>query len=109
MQAYYEIVDEDIQGRLQAAFAFSSLFWEQTDPYMRHQQFQYNAALNNIGYRTIVSDRNPRSSFSVGFGEREPVVAFPDVRSCNRKGLAQPAGHINAILTMLRRQLARER
>jgi hypothetical protein len=107
MQAYYEVVDEDIRDRLQAAFAFCRLFWDQTDPYLRHQQFHYNAALNNIGNRTIVSDRNPRSSFSMGFGQHEPIVAFPDVRLCSRKGLAQPADHIDAVLTMFRRQLTR--
>jgi hypothetical protein len=108
-QAYHEIVDEDIHGRLDASFAFCRVYWEDEDPYMRQQQFGYNAALNNIGYRSIVSDRNPRSSFSMGFGEREPVAAFPAMRNCNRGGFTRSASHVEAILTMFKRQLSQER
>ena len=108
-QAFHEIVEEDIQNRLSAFFAFCRIYWDSEDRYMRHQQFGYNAALNNIGYRSIVGDRNPRSNFSMGFGEREPVVAFPTMRNCNRSGLALPAEHIAAILAMFKRQLTQER
>lgn len=106
MQEYYEIVEEDVRERLRAFFSFCRAFWEQTDPYMRHQQFAYNAALNNIGSRTIVNDRNLRTSFSGGFSERKLVIAFPAPRSCNRRSLAEPGEHIDAIMSMLRRQFA---
>ena len=104
MQPYYEIVEEDVRGRLQSCFSFCHSFWEHIDPYLRHQQFAWNAALNNIGHRAIVNDRNVRTTFSIGFSEREPIIAFMQPRRCNRQGLAQPREHIGAVLAMLRRQ-----
>jgi hypothetical protein len=104
MQPYYEIVEDDVRNRLQASFSFCRYFWEQTDPYMRHQQFAYNAALNNIGYRIFVNDRNPRTSFSVGFGVREPIIAFPHAQRFNRQSLVQPNENIEVIVAMVRRQ-----
>jgi hypothetical protein len=107
MQPFYEIVEEDVVGRLQSCFSFCHFFWEHIDPYLRHQQFAWNAALNNIGHRAIVNDRNVRTSFSVGFGEREPIIAFSRPRKCNRQGLALPREHIDAALAMLRRQFVK--
>jgi hypothetical protein len=106
MQSYHEIVEEDIFGRIRACFSFCRHYWELTDPYIRYQQFVFNAALNNIGHRRIVNDRKPRHSFSVGFAEQQQVEAFTEARNCNRQGLAEPRDHINTVMVMFRRRLA---
>ena len=110
MNSYYVIVEEDILIRLTASFALCRVFFDSRDPYRRHEQFIYNATLQQVGHRSIVQDRPAgQTSYSVGFDDDTPVIAFDQPRQTNRTTINSPQPEIDAIVTMFRRRLDQRR
>ena len=100
------IIGSDVEALLRAAFAFSNAWYEQHDPYRRHQRFYYGVALAGIEYRKWV-DAAPRgNSFAMGMGSApDPYLVFARPRLIGREDLANPAPEIGRVATLAARDL----
>jgi hypothetical protein len=95
----------DIERCLAASLRMSGRLFELKDPYRRHQEFFFNAALLDLGYRSIERDPQPRSSFrmSIDRGDR-PIVAYEAPRSIGRSDLLNPASETERALVKIVRE-----
>jgi hypothetical protein len=49
---------EDIEHLLKLCFRFAAAFYDDRDPYKRHQGFAYKAGPSRLDYRTLDEIRN---------------------------------------------------
>lgn len=98
------VFQQDIGSALLAAFAFCLAFFDRIDGFGRHQRFNYNVVLQRLGHRTITRDATPRESY--GMRMRDDLTVFSPSRVVSRVGLGSPDTEVEAVLVMIRRQLA---
>jgi len=101
------VAAEDIETVLKLCFAFAAGFYDDVDPYKRHQRFGYNVALNGLDYRMIVRNPQERASYPMSMRDRGPILAFDEARDASRADLRNPAAEIQRIITRLTRQADR--
>ena len=101
------VAAEDIETVLKLCFAFAAGFYDDIDPYKRHQRFGYNVALNGLDYRMIVRNPQERASYPMSMRDRGPILAFDEARDASRADLRNPAAEIQRIITRLTRQADR--
>jgi hypothetical protein len=73
------------------------------DQFLRHRQLEYNAAVNNLGYRYIV-DSAPKTGSGVPMrmaGDKL-VTAFDTARGITRETLSRPDSEIERVVQMLK-------
>jgi hypothetical protein len=99
------ILEGDIIAGVRKCAAFAGSFFDAKDPYKRYARLHYNAALSNIGYRTLMTAPSPTGSYSIGHHDREIIVAFDQPRPITRTDLAQFDDQANAVLAMFRRRM----
>lgn len=94
---------KDLAMAAQSLFQFANGFLGFVDQFLRHRQFEYNAAVNNLGYRYIV-DAAPKTGGGVAMrmGGDEPVTAFESPRAITRETLNRPDGEIERVVEMLK-------
>ena len=98
------IVIADVEERLRQSFAFTHAFFEQRDPYKRHQRFHYNAAALSLGFRRFTRDTTPRNSYTMNMSRTDrPLVVYPQPRLIGRDDIANPADEITRIVALLER------
>lgn len=95
---------EDIESVLRLCFGFVAAFYDEIDPFKRHQRFAYNVALSGLDHRVIERNPQDRSSFTMSMRQREIVVAFEQLREVSRMGLRDPATEIQRVVTLLARR-----
>lgn len=98
------IAVEDIGVVLQQCFAFSAAFYEQLDPFKRHQRFEYNLALSGLDYRMIEHNPQARSSYTMSMRNRDVVRAFDQPRVLARADLHHPEREIERAIELLVRR-----
>jgi len=100
------LLEDDVVGKLNKYFAFISNFFEIKDKYKRYNRFLYNAALSNIGYRTLKAKLpQGNSSYSMNDYGNKVIIAFDKPRLVTRELLVKPEKEIDAILTLFRRRM----
>ena len=99
------IIEDDISVRLKQCFAFANIFFERTDPYKRHDRFLFNAALSNIGHRTLLPEPPKGSSFTMGQLGDSVIIGFDKPRVVTRSDLSSHDEQIIYVLTLLRRRM----
>jgi hypothetical protein len=101
----YAIVESDVIESLQSNFAFANAFYNQFDPYKRHQRFFYNSALGEIGHRKLVAEFKEKSTITFTNKESGVTPAFDNPRLVTRDELIKPDNEISGTMTMFRRRL----
>lgn len=86
--------------------SFSMAFYEAQDKFDRYQEFDYNAALANLKYRSIVDsvEKDQRLIAMRRTRHHGPVLAFESSRQTSRRILCQPAEEISRVFTRFRRR-----
>jgi hypothetical protein len=96
---------EDIEHVLNLCFRFAAAFYDDRDPYKRHQGFAYNVGLSGLEYRTLERNPQPRQSHVLSMRNRNAViVAYDTVRPIHRRDLEHPALEIARAGEMLARK-----
>lgn len=95
---------EDVENVLGLAFGFAAAFYDEIDPYKRHQRFTYNAAVSGLEHRTIERNPQPRQSFRMSMRMQDLIMAFDLPREIGRNDLRSPATEIERVVTMLMRR-----
>ncbi len=105
----YTISELDVSDVVARALAFAKAFYDERDQWRRYDRLLYNVALGGIGHRKLVEGRHTGGSIQIGHltgqHEGELVCAFPRPRLITRADLEHLAPQVQAVLTMLRRQL----
>ncbi len=102
------VAEEDIAAVALAVLRYYGRLLEELDKYGRHQNFLVNAAMLNLGYRTIARAPKPRGSYPVRMASGDaPIVAFDEPRRLGRAQLADPGAEVARMVTMLARRAAR--
>lgn len=105
MNEGFVIVEGDVTSSLRSCFAFADAFFGRVDPYKRHQRFFYNVLLSGLGYRKLVTEYREQNSFNMGAGTTSIVQAFDKPRIITRDDLSSSNREVEAVMTLLRRQL----
>jgi uncharacterized protein DUF4062 len=94
---------KDLAMAAQTLFQFANGLLGFVDQFLRHRQLEYNAAVNNLGYRYIV-DAAPKTGGGVPMrmGGDEPVTAFDTPRAITRETLSRPDAEIERVVEMLK-------
>jgi len=99
------VAEEDIQAMGLVIFRYYGRLFEEIDGYGRHQGFFMNAALLNLGYRTIARGPRTRRSYPVRMASDDsPIVAFDEARRINRSHFNDPSEEVARIVTMFTRR-----
>ena len=99
------VSEEDIQAMGEVILRYYGRLFEELDSYGRHQAFLMNAALLNLGYRTIARGPRAQRSYPVRMASGDsPIVAFDEPRRLNRGQLADSQAEVARIVTMLARR-----
>lgn len=108
---YYEmhntnlVVLDDIKNVIIEFFKFIGEFYNRIDPYKRHQQFFYNIAIVNLGYRKIVKEFEKQTSIEINnFRDDSPIIAYDKPRVININDIRTPEKEIERILTLFIRK-----
>jgi len=99
------VLEDDVISALHKSFSFVDSFFEDRDPYKRHDRVLYNAAISGLGYRNLVKDLPKGSTYSMGIHGDEVIVAFDEPRILTREDLKNPSKEIEATMTLFRRRL----
>lgn len=100
------IVHEDIETVLYANFRFAAALFDEIDRFKRHQRFLYNAALSNLGHRSLVRQPNEQSPYSMNvFRDDQLILVFDEPRLVNRSDLISPEDEISRVLLLLSRKI----
>lgn len=94
---------EDIEEVLAACFRFSTAWYGEIDPYLRHETFHYNVGLLGLGHRILERNPQPRSAGGISLRGSGPVIAFPGSRALSRPALGQPDAEIKRAVLLLER------
>lgn len=98
------IMIADVEERLRQSFAFTHAFFEQRDPYKRHQRFHYDVVALSLGFRRFTRDTTPRNSYTMNMSRTDqPLVVYPRPRLIGRDDIANPDGEITRIVALLER------
>ncbi len=99
------VAEEDIQAMGMVILRYYGRLFEELDSYGRHQAFLMNAALLNLGYRTIARGPRTQRSYPVRMASGDsPIVAFDEPRRLNRGQLADSQAEVARVVTMLARR-----
>jgi uncharacterized protein DUF4062 len=99
---------EDIETVLKLCFQFAMAFYDDRDPYKRHQGFGYNVGLTGLDHRTLERNPQPRQSYTMSMRNRNAVIlAYDSLRPIHRRDLDRPEAEIARTVEMLTRK-ARE-
>jgi hypothetical protein len=99
------LLEGDIVEGLSRCFAFCNAFYQKRDPFKRYDRFFFNAALNGVGYRALLTEPPTGNSIGMRMGGPDAVTAFAQPRLLTRQSLQQYGGQIQNTLFMFRRQL----
>lgn len=101
--AMYRLDPEDVQRRLGQAFHFATAWWEQHDPYHRHEPLIYQVALYDIGARRWETGTGqPTMSVTVPqWQPPSPLLVFDRPRLLARAELQAPTGEVRRVLDMI--------
>lgn len=101
----YFLASTVVRARLERAWAFAKAWWEDRDPYLRHEPLLFNLALHQVGSRRFAEA--PRSSSGgitiPGDCPRDPMIVFERPRKVSRADVEKPTGEIDRSLTMMER------
>lgn len=96
---------EDIENVLRLCFQFATAFYDDRDPYKRHQGFAYNVGLSCLEHRTLERNPQPRQSYTMSMRNRNAVIlAYDSLRPIHRRDLDRPEGEIARAVEMLTRK-----
>jgi hypothetical protein len=95
---------EDINGLLFAGFKFVEKLYDNIDAYQRHQRFYYNVLIDNLGYRHIVKDYQPKNSHQMNMNSNGATMAYSKPRVVTRSELSKPNDEVDRVVSMLIRQ-----
>ncbi len=102
----YFIDPRVVRTRLERAWSFAATWWENHDPYLRHDPLLYTVVLHDVGARTFAP--TPRET---GGGITIPpecpessLVAFDSPRTVSRTECARPNAEIDRAIKLLKRR-----
>lgn len=85
----YEILEGDLESQMRACLAFAQSFWEDVDPYHRHEVFEYNWSLTGADQKRVVTTpMAPSGSITVPSSKGEYVESFERPERLARPALA---------------------
>lgn len=92
---------EELERILRSGMRFCHAMFESLDPYARFQHFHFNAALFNLGHRSLERNPQPRNSHTMRMGGGDPLVAYSTSRSIERGDLSDPSAEITRVVALL--------
>lgn len=101
----YFLAPTIVRERLERAWALAAAWWNDRDPYRRHEPLLLNLALLDVGRRRW--GESPRSSGGTitipGERPRNPVIVYERSRNVSRAVLSESHAEIDRSLTLLER------
>lgn len=98
----YRIDPNETSRRLEQAWGFAALWWEDRDPYRRHEPLLYNTVLHDVGTRRLeVAPQHPDGSVTIpGTCPHNPLWIYDRPRKIVRQDVRTPDGEIKRTLDM---------
>jgi hypothetical protein len=98
----YRIDPNDVRRRLEGAWGFAARWWEQHDPYRRHEPLLYNTVLHDVGTRRLeVTPHHLTNSVTIPAAcPYDPLWIYDRPRKVVRHDLRIPEGEIKRTLDM---------
>jgi hypothetical protein len=99
----YRIDPNDVSRRLLQAWGFAARWWEQHDPYRRHEPLLYNFVLHDVGTRRLeIAPQHPTSSVTMpGTCPYDPLWIYVRPRKIVRQDLRSLSDEIRRTLDMM--------
>ena len=100
----FTVAVETVEAVLEACFRFAGALYDSLDPYIRHERFDYNVGLYELGFRQLQRDPKSQSSHGLSMRGAEPLVAYDRSRVIARASLAAPGNEIERTVVLLVRK-----
>jgi hypothetical protein len=101
----YFLAPSIVRERLVRAWAFVAAWWNDRDPYRRHDPLLFNQGLHDVGSRRWGEPvRSSRGGITIpGECPRNPLVVYERPRKVSRADMGNPMAEIDRSLTMMAR------
>lgn len=105
------LIDPDVvRQRLAQGWAFATSWWEQHDPYRRHDPLDYTLGLHDVGTRAFAKRTKTPGSITVPPAcPDNPLLVFDRPRRIGRGELGNPSAEIERACRMLERRFEERR